>query len=351
MTRKAMVVAIICLFSGIVSMASAAKLSQMEQLGKIMYQDKDFSFNKTQSCQTCHHHMTGFTDPTNSRDPYYTVVSLGDDGVSVGGRNAPTAAYAGYSPILQQNTAGDYWGGMFWDGRATGWTLGDPLAEQAQGPPLNPVEMNMPDKEAVVQAVRDSSYTDLFYLVFGKGSLDEVNPAYDKIARAIAAYERSNEVQQFNSRFDQGRLSEQEIIGKALFEAKCAKCHSMTDVTGKGPLFTDYRYYNLGVPVNPLLADNPVDLGLGGFLADPAQNGKFKVPTLRNVALTAPYGHNGYFPTLIDILSFKNSRDVDDWEEPEVADNLNTEDNMGNLGLTDQELNDIVAFLLTLTDL
>ncbi len=351
MIKKAMVGVIILLFSGTAGMVSAAKLSQIEQLGKIMYQDKDFSLNKTQSCQTCHHHLTGFADPTNSRDPYYTVVSLGDDGVSVGGRNAPTAAYAGYSPILQQNETGAYFGGMFWDGRATGWTLGDPLAEQAQGPPLNPVEMNMPDKEAVVQAVRESRYTHLFYLVFGEGSLDVVNPAYDNIARAIAAYERSKEVQKFNSRFDQGRLTANEINGMALFEKNCAQCHTTANVTGKGPLFTDYTYYNIGIPVNPLLADNPIDLGLGGFLADPAQNGKFKVPTLRNIALTAPYGHNGYFPTLKDMVSFKNSRDVDGWDVPEVTDNVNTDDNMGNLGLTDPEINNIVSFLMALTDL
>ena len=351
MIKKAMVGATILLFAGTVGMVSAANLSQTEELGKIMYHDKDFSLNATQSCQTCHHRVAGFADPTNSRDPYYTVVSLGDDGVSVGGRNAPTAAYAGYSPILQQDATGAYFGGMFWDGRATGWTLGDPLAEQAQGPPLNPVEMNMPSKDAVVQAVRDSSYTHLFYTVFGPGSLDEVNPAYDNIARAIAAYERSKEVQQFNSRFDQRRLSDQEINGMALFEANCTKCHSMANVTGKGPLFTDYTYYNIGIPINPLLADNPVDLGLGGFLADPAQNGKFKVPTLRNIALTAPYGHNGYFPTLKDIVNFKNSRDVVDWAPPEVAENVNIDNKMGNLGLTDPEVNDIVAFLMTLTDL
>jgi cytochrome c peroxidase len=351
MMKKVMIGGIILLFAGTVGVVSAARLTQMEQLGKVMYHDKDFSLNKTQSCQTCHHHITGFADPTNSRDPYYTVVSLGDDGVSVGGRNAPTAAYAGYSPVLQQDANGAYIGGMFWDGRATGWTLGDPLAEQAQGPPLNPVEMNMPSEEAVVQAVRDSNYTHLFYMVFGEGSLDDVDTAYDNIARAIAAYERSSEVQRFNSRFDQGKLSEQEKNGMALFESNCSKCHSMTDVTGEGPLFTKYSYENIGVPANPLLANNDVDLGLGGFIGDPAQNGKFKVPTLRNIALTAPYSHNGYFPTLKDIVNFKNTRDVDNWEVPEVSENLNTDDNMGNLGLTDAEVDDIVAFLMTLTDL
>ncbi len=349
--KKAMMSTIILLLAGTAATIWAAGLTRMEQLGKAMYHDKDFSLNKTESCHTCHHHMTGFADPTNSRDPYYTVVSLGDDGVSRGDRNAPTAAYAGYSPVLQQDENGAYFGGMFWDGRATGWTLEDPLAEQAQGPPLNPVEMNMPSKEAVVQVVRNATYAHLFYTVFGAGSLDDVDVAYDYIALAIAAYERSSEVQRFNSRFDQGRLTDQERNGMALFKSNCSKCHSMEDVTGKGPLFTKYTYENIGIPVNPLLADNAIDLGLGGFLGEAAQNGKFKVPTLRNVALTAPYGHNGYFPTLKDIVSFKNTRDVDGWEAPEVMENLNTADNLGNLGLTDAEEDDIVAFLKTLTDL
>ena len=349
MLKKALFGTFILLFIVAVGAVSAAGLTQMEQLGKIMYQDKDFSLNATQSCKTCHHHVAGFADPTNSRDPYFTVVSLGDDGVSKGGRNAPSAAYAGYSPVLQQDANGEYVGGMFWDGRATGWTLDDPLAEQAQGPPLNPVEMNMPSEEAVVQAVRDSNYTHLFYEVFGEGALDDVDVAYDNIARAIAAYERSTEVQQFSSRFDQGNLSEKELSGMDLFAANCTQCHSMTDTTGQGPLFTDYTYANIGVPVNPLLADNPVDLGLGGFLGDVMQNGKFKVPTLRNVGLSAPYSHNGSFATLKDIVNFKNTRDVGDWEAPEVIANLNTAD-IGNLGLTDQEVNDIVTFLMSLTD-
>jgi cytochrome c peroxidase len=329
--------------------ASAAGLSPLEQLGKIMYQDMDFSFNATQSCQTCHHQVAGFADPTNSRDPYYTVVSLGDDGVSKGGRNAPSSAYAGYSPPLQQDENGNYVGGLFWDGRATGATLGDPLAEQAQGPPLNPVEMGMPDKEAVVEVVRNADYAELFIDVFDAGALDDVDAAFDNIARAIAAYECSVEVQKFNARYDQGILTAQEQRGMALFETNCAQCHSMDDATGQGPLFTNYTYANIGVPPNPLLEGNPLDLGLGPVVNDPAQDGKFKVPTLRNVGLSAPYSHNGYFPTLRHIVQFKNTRDVANWEGPEVSDNLNTTD-IGNLGLSDDEVDDIVAFLMTLTD-
>lgn len=339
----------------------AAGLTPIQQLGKVMYQDRDFSRNTTQSCQTCHHHISGFADPTNLRDPYNIMVSLGDDGVSKGGRNAPTSAYAGFSPPLSKNADGQYVGGMFWDGRATGLSvnLGDPLAEQAQGPPLNPVEMNMPDKEAVVDEVRTATYANLFRRVFGPASLDDVDLAYDNIARAIAAYERSVEVQPFSSRFDAGQLSAQETRGLELFKLHCAKCHSLETTPAKRPLFTNYAYANIGVPNNPKVATEP-DPGLGGFLAsagapaafagDAAQEwGKFKVPTLRNVAFTAPYSHNGYFPTLRDIVRFKNSRDVADWPDADVLDNLNTED-LGNLGLDEAQMDDLVAFLLTLTD-
>lgn len=338
----------------------AAGLTQMEQLGKIMYQDKDFSRNGTQSCQTCHHHISGFADPTNMRDPVNTVVSLGDDGVSLGGRNAPTSAYAGFSPALhKENDA--YVGGLFWDGRATGGSvnLADPLAEQAQGPPLNPVEMNMPDKEAVVAVVRSAPYASLFRKVFGSASLDNVDSAWDNIAKAIAKYERSNEVQAFSSRLDKGQLTDQEKRGQHLFAINCAKCHSMETVAGaKGPLFTNYTYANIGLPANVEDGVAGGDLGLGGFLLASGiseqeaqlQNGKFKVPTLRNVAFSAPYGHNGYFATLREMVVFINTRDTDNWPQPDVNDNVYRADNFGRLGLSNQEIDDIVAFLTALTD-
>jgi cytochrome c peroxidase len=328
---------------------SASKLTPIEQLGKILFQEKDFSLNGTQSCQTCHHHVSGYADPTNNRDPYVSVVSVGDDGFSLGGRNAPSAAYAGYSPVLHQAGDGQYYGGLFWDGRATGGDLGDPLAEQAQGPPLNPVEMNMPSKEAVVDVVRNASYASLFFRVFGADALDDTDMAYDHIARAIAAFERSIEVQKFSSRFDRDLLSDKEANGMALFAENCARCHSMEETTDQGPLFTNHGYANIGIPVNSLLSENPVDLGLGGFLNLPAQDGKFKIPTLRNVAITAPYGHNGYFATVKDIVRFKNTRDLGEWDAPEVPTNMNTTD-LGDLGLSDQQIDDITAFLMALTD-
>ncbi len=357
-------VGLLTLALGLAAVSQAAQFSKIETLGKKLFMDNNFSRNATQSCNTCHDKRMAFVDPANVLDPENSVVSLGDDGISTGDRNSPTAAYCGYSPNLHWDEAmQSYVGGMFWDGRATGWILNDPLAEQAQGPPLNPVEMNMPSKEAVVEVIRNAPYVGLFHQVFGPDALDDVDRAYDYFALALAAYERSSMVQKYSSRFDAGDLTAQEQNGFELFKANCSQCHSADPgPDNTPPLFTDYSYHNIGLPANPLLADKGTDLGLGGFLekdytsdapiigdanyAD--QYGKFKVPSLRNIAISAPYGHNGYFANLRDMISFHNSRDVGDWPDPEVSENLDSE--VGDLGLSDQEIDDIVAFLNTLTD-
>lgn len=325
------------------SSALAATLTIQEQMGRHLYLDKDLSWNSTQSCATCHHRSAGFADPTNSRDPENVMNSLGDDGISRGGRNAPTSAYAGYSPILSDDT-GEWIGGMFWDGRMTGEVLGDPLAEQAQGPPLNPVEMNMPDLESVVARVAESRYANLFIDTYGPDFFDDPLWAWDEIARLIATYERSAEVNAFNSRFDRGELTGPEARGFTAFQkAQCNSCHSLTPPgDAPGPVFTTYGYANIGVPNNA--AVNPdQDLGLGYVIA--GEDGKFKIPTLRNVAATAPYSHNGYFSTLEAMVNFHIDRGQ---LPPDVATNLV---DPVTVALSDQEISDIVTFLGALTDL
>ena len=304
-----------------------------------------------------------------------------------GNRKPPAAAYAGDSPVFHFDDSEGLWrGGMFWDGRATGWTLGDPLAEQAMGPFLNPLEQNMPSAKQVIQRIAKASYAPLFISVWGPGALDDkkdVAGSYERIARSIAAYERSAEVNPFTSKYDfylkgEATLTPQEARGLALFEGKamCAACHpSNWREDGKPPLFTDFTYDNLGIPKNP---QNPfytapkninrdgmnwVDPGLAGFLAAAGypeeawmpEMGKHKVPTLRNVdqrpnpEFVKAYGHNGYFKSLEQITHFYNTRDVQPWPAPEVADNVNV-DELGNLGLSAEEEAEIVAFMRTLTD-
>jgi cytochrome c peroxidase len=292
-----------------------------------------------------------------------------------GGRNAPSWAYTAWSPVLYFDNAEGLWiGGMFWDGRATGWTLGSPLAEQAQGPFLNPVEMHNASAAEVIRDISTSSYADLFLEVFPDTVWADVDQAYDDMAFAIAAYESSSSVNRFNSRFDaymagrKGALTATQKLGLRLFngKAKCNLCHlsepTMDSTAGKA-LFTDHTYDNLGLPANPtvwaLTGSEAVDLGLGGFLESEgydeavwmAEAGKFKVPTLRNVARNRPYGHNGYFATLYDIVHFYNTRDVPGagWAAPEVPETVNTEE-LGDLGLTKREELALVAFMKTLSD-
>jgi cytochrome c peroxidase len=329
------------------------KPSLEKLLGQFLYFDKNLSNPVGQACASCHLPRAGYADPDQN-----LPVSEGAVTGRFGGRNAPSSAYAAFSPVFGKDpSTGQYIGGQFWDGRAP------TLEEQAKGPFLNPVEMNN-TKEGVVQSVRSSRYALLFEAVYGIGSLENVDTAYDLVAKAIASFERMHQVNRFSSKYDyylKGKvtLTDQENRGLQLFSGKgnCSACHPSTSADGKTPpLFTDYTYDNLGVPKNMeypyyLMDTSPYpDPGLGKTVGDPAQNGKFKVMTLRNIALTAPYSHNGYFKTLKDIVHFYNTRDIPGmWPEPDVPETVNKTE-LGNLGLTDQEEDDIVAFLLTLSD-
>ena len=358
-------------------------LTPIEMLGKQLFFDINLSTPTGQACAACHDPATGFVGPDSDINAHGGAYEGAVD-TRFGNRHPPTAAYAGDSPVLYYNETFDQWiGGMFFDGHAPGWKLGDPLAEQAQAPFLNPLEMNNQNPDAVVEKVRFSSYANFFEEVWGEESLNDVDSAYDKIALSIAAYERSSEVNPFTSKYDaylngETQLTETEALGLELFngQAGCANCHSsQLGASGEHPLFTDFSYSNLGIPKNP---ENPfysmsaewnpdganfTDLGLGGFLKNasyPAevyelQLGKEKVPTMRNVDLrpnsefVKSYGHNGYFKSLEDIVHFYNTRDVEDWPNPEVSVNVDKM-SMGNLGLTPYEETAVVAFLKTLSD-
>jgi cytochrome c peroxidase len=376
-----------------------AALSPKEQLGEFLFFDKSLSVPEGQSCADCHGSEVGFTGPNGGVNKGGAVYEGAEKG-RFGNRKPPAASYAGDSPVLHFDEKEKVWiGGMFWDGRATGKALSDPLAEQAQGPFLNPLEQNIPDTKTFCAKIKRSSYAALFEEVWGKGSLDcgdRVSGTYDLAAKSISAYERSKEVNPFTSKFDfwlrkKGSLSKDEMSGLELFEGKgkCAECHPSKPGPAGPPVFTDFTYDNLGIPKNPVnpfygmpAKWNPegtafVDTGLGGHLKDAGHKaqvcepemGKIKVPTLRNVDrrpspdFVKAYGHNGYFKSLKEIVHFYNTRDMlarcegktdprpgeNCWPGPEVSSNLNR-DEMGNLGLTEAEENLIVAFLKTLTD-
>ncbi len=379
-----------------------SRADPLEQLGKKLFFDT-ISDPGSMSCAECHDPKVGFTGPIPEIN-LHGAVYRGAVPQRFGNRKPPSAAYATLSPLFYYDESeGLFIGGNFWDGRATGHVLGNPAADQALGPFLNPVEQNNASKEAVLMIIANSKYADLWEAVWGEAisydTPENTDKNYDRVGLAIAKYEASAEVNQFSSKYDaflEGdlELSSEEAWGLELFNGKgeCSECHpsgveindeGKVTITDTGPLFTDFTFDNLGTPKNP---DNPyykmdqvflddgtainpegaawVDPGLGGFLATTtkyagkaAENmGKHKVPTLRNVA-KAPtpnfpkaYMHNGVFKTLKEVVQFYNTRDVDpSWPAPELADNINT-DELGDLKLTDQEEDAIVAFMETLSD-
>jgi len=363
--------------------AADNNLTSLELLGKNLFFDENLSTPVGQSCAACHDPETGFSGPLSDINTHGAVYEGAVAG-RFGSRHPPTSAYAGDSPVLFYDDSKLLWvGGMFFDGRATGWTLEDPLAEQAQAPFLNPLEQNNLNSSEVVQKVRVSEYVDLFKEVWGNDSLDNVDEAYDKIGKSIAAYERSSEVNPFTSKYDaylagKTSLTDLEALGLTLFEgeAQCSQCHtSEPGPSGEPPLFTDFTYRNLGMPKNP---ENPfyslssewnpdgnnyIDYGLGDFLQQAGypqdvyerELGAHKVPTLRNVDLRPnpdfikSYGHNGYFKSLEEITHFYNTRDTVEWPDPEVPLNIDMM-LVGDLKLTPSEETAIVAFMKTLSD-
>ena len=230
-------VAVLMLVASLGTAAAASPpLSAQEQLGKLLFFDKNLSTPAGQACAACHAPKVGWTGPDHLVNATGGVYP-GAVRTRFGNRKPPASAYAGDSPVLYYDSAKQIWvGGMFWDGRATGWTLGDPLAEQAQGPFLNPLEQNNASPAVVVSKVLASSYKDLFLAVCGTGKT--VEQYYECIARAIAAYERSGEVNPFTSKYDywlqrKTALTWKEEWGRQLFNGrgKCSGCH----ISSPGP--------------------------------------------------------------------------------------------------------------------
>lgn len=273
------------------------------ELGKQLYFDGRLSKNNQVSCAFCHIPGAGFADPRQT--------SIGVDG-KVGGRQAPTVLNTAFNPI------------QFWDGRAGS------LEEQAIGPIQNPIEMAETHENVVRKLGKIKGYREQFRTVFGT----DVN--LQGIAEAIAAYERT--VLSTNSAFDRHAMGDRRAMdeaavrGLALFrgKARCILCHN-------GPNFTDNQFHNLGVPqVGPLAED----LGRYNVTKREGDKGAFKTPTLRSIALTAPYMHDGAFKTLEEVVDFLNKGG---------GPNPNLSPLVKPLGLTDQEKADLIAFLNALT--
>jgi cytochrome c peroxidase len=427
-------------------------------LGKTEIYDMNLSSRGNIACATCHAPYTGFRgsssvfNATTAAQPGgipITNATLPEPNYRIAPRNPQSYAYAAFAPIMHYNvTQGSFYGGNFWDMRATGIRLGNPAAEQAQGPPVNPLEMGNIDTACVVWKASQSQYASLITNIWGAqsfaihwpGNVASVcakpgpppandplpvhlsavdrgtsNSTYDHIAMAMASYESSPDVSGFSSKFDaylagNTMLSGAELHGYQLFNGKggCNQCHLSGTAVGSqnshaaadvAPLFTDFTANNIGLPKNLALpyyceskpdqtgyTANPlgfafVDLGIGATLSGPNNpnplqwktlaplfNGTFQTPTVRNVDkrprpdFVKAYMHNGYLKSLKEVVHFYNTSQalprcaqgsrgekVTCWPSPEYPATLNTTQ-LGNLGLTSDEEDDIVAFLQTLTD-
>jgi cytochrome c peroxidase len=359
-----------CVLSGMAALPVGAggPLDTVEALGEALFFDTNLSANRTQACATCHDPESGFADPRG-------MASIGDDGASFGDRNAPTLTYAALTPEFGRNKDGRWHGGQFWEGRAAR------LEDQAGGPPLNPIEMGMPDKASVVDRLKENeSYVAAFGSLYGEGTLDDADAGFAAMTAALAAFERTGQFQTFDSKYDrylrgEAKLTSEELLGETLFFSQqftnCNMCHQLNERPGaEGETFTNYQFFNIGVPRNPdLRALNGIgmdvlDAGLGAHpkLKEDGHRGKFKVPTLRNVAVTAPYMHNGVFEDLRTVVLFYNkynsvseARQInpetgEPFGPPPVPETLAEVELTEGPALKDREIDAIVAFLKTLTD-
>ncbi|MEI8266529.1 MAG: cytochrome c peroxidase [Betaproteobacteria bacterium] len=348
-------------------------------VGDKLFNDTALSAGGRQACASCHVKARGHADAEGGFLPLG-----GPDLDRQGLRSTPSLHYLNSNTAFQFNAGGDPRGGFTWDGRA------DTRALQALGPLLAANEMAQPDTAAVVRTVRALSYYSELAFAYSLPANASDTQVLLATQQALQAYQEGDaDYQPYSSKFDavqrgQASFTAQEQRGLNLFNdpqrGNCASCHSSTPAPGETlPVFTNFRYFALGVPRNASAATaDPAffDLGLCGPLrTDLAHRtdlcGMFKVPTLRNVALTAPYFHNGAVATLEEAVSFYATRDSDPgrWYPtangvvqrfndlpPAYRGNVTQQAPFGppprNGGprLNPQDVQDIVSFLRTLTD-
>lgn len=358
----------------------AAKTASLTELGDKIFHDPSLSASGQMSCATCHDKQHGFAQPNKE------AIAFGGPNLNLAGtRNTPSLNYLAYNPSFFFDSEGTPTGGFTRDGRANSF------AEQAIRPFLTSFEMANASVADVADKLAHASYANDFKQLFGDQIFSDADKTFAAARQALQAYQINDpDFAPFTSKYDyflDGKvtLTDQELRGLSLFnnpdKGNCAGCHPSTMLNKQHPLFTDFTYDNLGVPRNENIAANNdpgyFDLGLCGpnrtDLADRADLcGAFKVPTLRNVALTAPYFHNGKFNSLKEVVSFYVRRDTNPEEfyplgsnglpqkfndlPIEYVGNVNTSEvpynrHEGDLpALSSDEIADVVAFLSTLTD-
>jgi len=276
------------------------------ELGEKLFSEKRFSTDNSISCSSCHIQENAFAD--------HNPQAIGIEG-RIGIRNTPSIQNLMFMKFYN------------WDGSKL------QLETQALVPIITHEEMNSSILEVIGKIKGDAAYKDLFRKAFGD---EEVTP--DRIYKSIAQFEYT--LISANSKYDkvkrnQGEaFTESETAGYETFLQKCVSCHSTE-------LFTDQSFRNIGFPINT----NSNEAGRGRVTGIPADFMSFRVPTLRNIEVTAPYGSFGQFPTLKSVLDYFSNGVLD-------AENLDPifKDNAGKIPLTEEEKTNLIAFMKTLTD-
>lgn len=308
MKKLIIILAIPALFSCSNEAVKLKEVYSEEQLGELLFFDPLLSSDSTISCASCHKPEFAFADNTPT--------STGVKGRK-GDRNTPSA---------MNQSARNF---QFWDGRE------ETLEGQALGPIENPVEMDLPVSELIKRLYKHPQYPGFFMRVYGK------MPNRDNIAKAIAAYERTLETNNtpfddYMQKDDTTEFSASARRGQEIFnvKGKCFDCHF-------GPDFTNDMFRNLGLFNGKELNDS----GRFEVTRNPSDIGRFKTPGLRNIAMTAPYMHNGMHKTLREVIDYYNEPDKF------VKNSINRDTLLNKpLGLTESEKQDLENFLLTLTD-
>ncbi len=367
--------------------APAAQLgasAALSQLGRLMFFDTGLSASGKLACGTCHDPRYAYGPP-----PGKALALGGKDMLEPGTRAVPSLRYLhGAPPFNEQHRFidGDVGpiGGLTWDGRARS------LHEQAMVPLLAANEMANAGPTDVAAKLAKAAYAPLFRAVFGAHIFDDPQRAFDAGLTALEAFQQDPvEFYPYSSRYDaflRGdiELTEAEERGAALFKdsakGNCASCHLGVSRAGAPPPFTDFDFVNVGVPRNPRIAANAdpsyYDLGLCGpqrrdLLDKREYCGFFRSPTVRNVALRDAFFHNGVFTTLREVLQFYNERDLHpekfyprradgsvhafDDMPPGYPDNIDHDPPLDRKpgaapALSDSDIDDLIAFLQTLTD-
>jgi len=323
-------------------------LAPLVEVGRSIFLDTGLSHPPGLGCVSCHQPQSAFADPR--------PVSPGAVDGRTGKRNAPSLMYAAltssfYSDelITEDNEKQFIWeGGLFYDGRAKD------LFEQVQEPFFDKNELNIPNPGALAASLRKASYGKRFKQAIGDEAWNDDERLLYFAYRALVEFLKEPMFRPFNAPIDdflagnKNALTEQELRGMQVFQgpAQCEVCHFLFPTTWPKSLLSDFGYDNLGVP-----SRGEKDPGLIATTKDPKTRGLFKVPSLRNIALTAPYMHNGSITNLREVLEFYNKRDLepDRWGPTDYPDTVNRED-MGDLKLTEQQIDDLLAFLQTFTD-